>query len=144
MVITVLTSTSSPIFIVFLFILGVLIFANISKYYTFLISSLPLLSLTQNIACYVLIYCPALRFLHSAIYARDHSKSIQRAMNYFKSQVESFTNFDQNTNQNVLDSVQFSHSVMSNSLQPHGLQHARLPCPSPTPRACSDSCPSSW
>ena len=70
-------------------------------------------------------------------------------------------------------SVQVSHSVMSNSLQPHGLQHARLPCPSPTqtcvhhfrsglfethglqhsrlpcpsptPRACSDSCPlSRW
>ena len=38
----------------------------------------------------------------------------------------------------------FSHSVMSNSLQPHGLQHARLPCPSPTPRACSNSCPLSW
>ena len=37
----------------------------------------------------------------------------------------------------------FSRSVMSNSLQPHGLQHARLPCPSPTPRACSNSCPSS-
>ena len=33
---------------------------------------------------------------------------------------------------------------MSNSLRPHGLQHARLPCPSPTPRACSNSCPSSW
>ena len=31
---------------------------------------------------------------------------------------------------------------MSNSLRPHGLQHARLPCPSPTPRACSNSCPS--
>ena len=30
------------------------------------------------------------------------------------------------------------------TLQPHGLQHARLPCPSPTPRACSNSCPSSW
>ena len=41
-------------------------------------------------------------------------------------------------------SVQFSCSVVSDSLQPHGLQHARLPCPSPTPRACSDSCPSSW
>ena len=40
--------------------------------------------------------------------------------------------------------VQFRHSVVSNSLQPHGLQHARLPCPSPTPRACSNSCPSSW
>ena len=32
---------------------------------------------------------------------------------------------------------------MSDSLRPHGLQHARLPCPSPTPRACSNSCPSS-
>ena len=39
-------------------------------------------------------------------------------------------------------SVQFSYSVMSDSLQPHGLQHARLPCPSPTPGACSNSCPS--
>ena len=34
-----------------------------------------------------------------------------------------------------------SHSVMSYSLQPHGLQHTRPPCPSPTPRACSHSCP---
>ena len=40
-------------------------------------------------------------------------------------------------------SVQFSHSVVSNSLWPHGLQHAKLPCPSPTPRAYSNSCPSS-
>ena len=41
-------------------------------------------------------------------------------------------------------SVQFSHSVVSNSL-PHGLQHTRLPCPSPTPRVCSNSCPlSQW
>ena len=39
--------------------------------------------------------------------------------------------------------VQFSHSVMSNSLQPHGLQCARLPCPSPTPGSSSKSCPSS-
>ena len=35
---------------------------------------------------------------------------------------------------------QFSLSVMSNSSQPHGLQHAKLPCPSPTPWACSNSC----
>ena len=41
-------------------------------------------------------------------------------------------------------SVQFSHSVVSNSLQPHGLQHARLPCPSSTPGAYSISHPSSW
>ena len=39
-------------------------------------------------------------------------------------------------------SVQFSHSVVSNSLQPHKLQHARFPCPSPTPGAYSHSCPS--
>ena len=41
-------------------------------------------------------------------------------------------------------SVQFSHSVVSDSLRPQGLQHTRLPCPSPTPRACSNSCPLSW
>ena len=40
-------------------------------------------------------------------------------------------------------SVQFSRSVMSNSLRLHGLQHARPPCPSPTPRVFSNSCPSS-
>ena len=38
-------------------------------------------------------------------------------------------------------SVQFNHSVVSSSLRPHRLQHARLPCPSPTLRACSNSCP---
>ena len=41
------------------------------------------------------------------------------------------------------ESVQFSGSVVSNSLQPHRLQHTRLPCPSSTPRTCSNSCPSS-
>ena len=40
-------------------------------------------------------------------------------------------------------SVQFIHSVVSNSLQPHGLQRTRLPCPPPTPSAYSNSCPSS-
>ena len=39
-------------------------------------------------------------------------------------------------------SVQFSCSVVSDSLRPHGLQHARPPCLSPTPRAYSNSCPS--
>ena len=39
---------------------------------------------------------------------------------------------------------QFSHSVVSDSLWPHGPQHARLPCPTSTPRAYSNSCPSSW
>ena len=44
------------------------------------------------------------------------------------------------TTQNL--SVQFSRSVVSDSLRPHGLQHARLPCPSPTPGPYSHSCPS--
>jgi len=42
-------------------------------------------------------------------------------------------------------SVQFSHSVLSDSLQPHGLQHPRPSCPSPNPRVYSNSCPlSRW
>ena len=42
-------------------------------------------------------------------------------------------------------SVQFSHSVVSDSLRPHGLQHSRPPCPSSTPRVYSNSCPlSQW
>ena len=44
-----------------------------------------------------------------------------------------------------LSSVQFSHTVVSNYLWPSGLQHTRLPCPSPTPRAYPDLCPlSRW
>ena len=45
----------------------------------------------------------------------------------------------------ILTSVQFSHSVGSDSLRPHGLQHDRPPCPSPTPSIYSNSCPlSQW
>ena len=44
-----------------------------------------------------------------------------------------------------ITTVEFSSvSIMSNSLWPHGLQHTRLPCPSPSPGACSNSCPSTW
>ena len=44
-----------------------------------------------------------------------------------------------------VSSVQFSRSVVSGSLQPHELQHARPPCPSPTPGVYSNSCPlSRW
>ena len=44
----------------------------------------------------------------------------------------------------LLSSVQFSHSVMSDSLRFHESKHARPPCPSPTPRVHPNSCPSSW
>ena len=44
-----------------------------------------------------------------------------------------------------ITSVQFSRSVVSDALRPHGLQHTRPPCPSPARRACSNSCPlSQW
>ena len=43
-----------------------------------------------------------------------------------------------------IGSVQFSCSVVSNSLRPYGMQHARPPCPSPTPEVNSKSCPLSW
>ena len=44
----------------------------------------------------------------------------------------------------ITHSVQFSRSVMSDSLRPHESQHARPPCPSPTHRVHSNSCPLSW
>ena len=44
----------------------------------------------------------------------------------------------------IAHQVQFSRSVVSNSSRLHGLQHARLPCPSPAPGVCSNSCSSSW
>ena len=43
-----------------------------------------------------------------------------------------------------ISSVHFSHSVVSDSLKPHGPQPARPPCPSPTTRVYSNSCPLSW
>ena len=45
-------------------------------------------------------------------------------------------------NYRAFESLMFSHSVVSNSLRLHGLLHTRLPCPSPSPGACSNSC--SW
>ena len=44
----------------------------------------------------------------------------------------------------TVSSVHFSRAVMSDSLWPHGLQHASLPCPSLSPGVCSNSCPLSW
>ena len=53
--------------------------------------------------------------------------------------------FETLTLETILSSVQFSHSVMSDSLRPHELQHARSPCPSPIPRVYPNSCPlSPW
>ena len=56
-----------------------------------------------------------------------------------------FWNFSSSHSSLLPTSVHFSHSVISNSLWPHGLQHTRLPCPSPTPGVYPNSCPlSRW
>ena len=52
--------------------------------------------------------------------------------------------FEKQFNHSLFSSVQFSHSVMSDSLGPHGLQYIRFPCPSPTPGVCSNPCLLSW
>ena len=63
---------------------------------------------------------------------------ISYTLNYLKSSCSSWLHL-------FSCSVQFSHTVVSNSLWPHGPQHARPPCPSPTPRVYSNSCPlSQW
>ena len=51
----------------------------------------------------------------------------------------------QTSSTQAVENFQFSSVAQScPTLRPHGLQHARLPCPSPIPGACSNSCPSSW
>ena len=62
----------------------------------------------------------------------------------FQSQRKAMPKNVQTTAQWHSSSVQFIHSVMSDSPQPHGLQHSRPPCPSPTPWVYSNSCPLSW
>ena len=51
--------------------------------------------------------------------------------------------FTSNRNK-IFISVQFSRSVMSGPLQPHGMQHAKLSCSSPSPGVCPSSCPLNW
>ena len=55
-----------------------------------------------------------------------------------------YKSFLNNYFKSMFGSIQFSHSVMSDFLRAHGMQHARPPCPSPTLGAYSNSCPSSW
>ena len=62
--------------------------------------------------------------------------------NFFKALCSCFVNVINFLN-SQFSSVQFSHSVVSASLWPHGWQHTRFPCPSSTPRPCSNACPSS-
>ena len=75
---------------------------------------------------------------------KESNQIVWHANNQFgKPMLENFNNAT-NKFKLIEMSVQFSRSVVSNCLEPHGLQHSRLPCPSSTPGACSNSCPLSW
>ena len=73
--------------------------------------------------------------LHHRIQTRKR-KGIQIGKEYINSQHLQMTYYTQD-----IWNFQFSCSLVSDSLRPRGLQHARFPCPSPTPGACSNSCP---
>ena len=90
-----------------------------------------------------------LRILHlystsQAIIAQSSLERINSLFSLASIVIISFIlNFGQDKALTCFASDQISHSVVSVSLQPHELQYARPPCPSPTPRVHSDSCPSS-
>ena len=75
-------------------------------------------------------FSPPLFNFHSFIYFKAPDTFSDKA-----------TNFDGSVQ---FSSVQFSHSVVSDFLQPHESQHVRPPCPSPTPGVYSNPCPSRW
>ena len=81
--------------------------------------------------CYIISCCWALMCVETENYSFSFSVYSLGKMFKFYSKISSCS------------WVQFSHSVVSDSLRPHELQHARPPCPSPTPGVHSDSCPSS-
>ena len=78
----------------------------------------------------------------------DDLSNFLRKPSEWKTQSKTNPKHNQNTIQNKSkttgSSVQFGSSVVSDFLRPHGLQHARPPCPLPTPGVYSNSCPLSW
>ena len=82
-------------------------------------------------------------FYPSVCYCAYHSEFIGSMLSPSKSQGHFYGSRKNNSKINQFSSVQFSRSVVSNSLRPHELQHTKPPCPSPTSRAHSNSHPTS-
>ena len=70
---------------------------------------------------------------------KDENILILRAMKRHNTDWEKI--FAKDVSDKALSSIQFNRSIVSDSLRPHGLQHARPPCPLPTPGAYSNPCP---
>ena len=82
--------------------------------------------------------CTFFSSTQGALSRRDHILGHKSNLNKFKKVKIIASIF---SDHNTMSSVQFSRSVMSDSLRPHVPQHARLPCPSPTPRVHPNPCP---
>ena len=83
-------------------------------------------------------FCPGLKDNYTTKYCKEHEINIQSVLTGEKEKGEFCLQ-----RQWHLSSVPLTCSVVSDSSRPSGLQHIRLPCPSPIPGACSNSCPSS-
>ena len=105
-----------------------IILLYISKYYTYKI---------KNVS---FIFCVSFLYLYEKYYKPI---TVQYYMAGCVSWIPRFASEKKNIQRMTFSSVQFSCSVVSDSLWPHESQHARPPCPSPTPRVHSDSRPSS-
>ena len=84
-------------------------------------------------------------YVHVYMYMHTYSNMYKYVLKGSKPCIDANTLLNIYEIRNVICSVQFSHSVVSISLRPHGLQHARPPCLLPAPRVYSNSCPlSRW
>ena len=93
-----------------------------------------------DLICYIIQHCPTeLSAMIEMFYILLSNMVINSHMQLLR--IWNVMTVTEELNFKILFIFQFSCSVVSNSLGPHGLQHARLPCPSPTPGACSNSCP---
>ena len=107
--------------------------------------------MSSSFSCFEIWLCPKV-FLATAIFPPPlKAVSVTILITFFKASV--FLSHVKNSSFEVChliqwlsthSSVQFSHSIVSDSLWSHGLQHSKHLCPSPIAGACSNSCPSSW
>ena len=106
-----------------------------------------LMCYTQIRIVFYILITPQLLSLRKIIYKSFNVSYLfygPRKSTFFAIENEGKENEYGNSSVSVCIFLLFSHSVMSDYLRSHKQQHDRLPCPSPSPRACWNSCPFSW